>query len=75
MLSETDKGVKQKKKKYLIDTDNSMVITRGKGGWGQIEEGKGRVNGDVDQILGGEHTIQDTGDVLQNCTLDTYIIL
>ena len=25
--------------------------------------------------LDGEHTIQYTGDVLQNCTLETYILL
>ena len=28
-----------------------------------------------DLNLGGEHTIQYTGDVLQNCTLAVYIIL
>lgn len=25
--------------------------------------------------LGGEHTMQYVDDVLQNCTLDTYVIL
>ena len=35
-----------KKQKNLIDTDNSMVITRGEGEWGQVEEGKGSVDGD-----------------------------
>ena len=35
-----------KKQKNLIDTDNSMVITRGEGEWGQVEEGKGEINGD-----------------------------
>ena len=29
------------KEKKLIDTDNSMVITRGEGRWGKVEEGKG----------------------------------
>ena len=28
-----------------------------------------------DQTLGGEHTIQYTDDVLQNCALETYKIL
>ena len=39
--------------------------------------GTGRgVNGDGRRLdLGGEHTIQNTDDVLQNCTLETYIIL
>ena len=30
----------------LIDTENSMVISRGKGQWGKVEEGKGGINGD-----------------------------
>ena len=32
-LGEIGKEIKQKEN--LIDTDNSMVITRGKGGWGR----------------------------------------
>ena len=28
-----------------------------------------------DLILGGEHTMQYTDDVLQNCTLEIYIML
>ena len=28
-----------------------------------------------DLPLGGEHTMQYTGDVLQNCTLETHTIL
>ena len=34
---------------------------------------KGLTEGDL--ALGGEHTIQYTDDVLQNCTLETCIIL
>ena len=30
---------------------------------------------DGDYTLDGEHTVQHTDDVLQNCTLETYIIL
>ena len=29
-----------------MDTDNSMMITRGKGGWEVVDEGKGGINGD-----------------------------
>ena len=29
-----------------MDTDNSMVITRGKGRWGEVKEGKRKINGD-----------------------------
>ena len=29
-----------------MDTDNSMVITRGKEGWEQVEEGEWGINGD-----------------------------
>ena len=29
------------KKKTLINTDNSMVMSRGKGGWEKVKEGKG----------------------------------
>ena len=48
---------KQEKKTTLIDTDNSMVITR-ENGWGEREEGRGEMNGDGrDLALGGEHTI------------------
>ena len=31
------------------------------------------MEGDV--TWGGEHTVQYTGDISQNCTLETYIIL
>ena len=29
----------------LIDTDNNILITRGKGSWGHVEEGKEGING------------------------------
>ena len=51
-----------------------MVIIRGKGGWGEVKEGKG--NGDEgDLTLSDEHTIRYIDDVLQNCKLETYVIL
>ena len=40
-----------KEKKRLIDTDNSMVIARGKG-VEEVEEGKGGINGDGRPDLG-----------------------
>ena len=41
-----------------------------------VEEDKGRINGDGRRLdLGGEHTIQYTGNLLQNYTPKTYLIL
>ena len=35
-----------------------MMITRRKGEWGEVEQGKGEINGDRgDLTWGGEHTI------------------
>ena len=49
-LGEKVEGIKPKKTKTknpnFIDTDSSMVITRGKGVWGEVEEGKGEINDD-----------------------------
>ena len=42
-LDEKGEGIKQKKS--LINTDNTMMITRGEGGR-EVEEGKGRINSD-----------------------------
>ena len=44
----------QTKKQDLIDTDNSMVVTKGKGGRG-IEKGK------VTQIYGGRNNLTLSG--------------
>ena len=51
-----------------------MVITRGKGAWEEVEEGKeGDISGDGGRLdWGDEHTIQYIDDVLQNCTPETY---
>ena len=48
VLCEKGEGIKKKKKpeKTLIDTDDSTVITRGKGAWREGEEGKGEISGD-----------------------------
>ena len=42
----------------------------------EVEEVKRGISGDggLDQTWGGEHTIQYTDDVSQNCTLEAYII-
>lgn len=53
------------KNKHLIDTDSSMAITRGKRGLRKIEEGKVGIHDDGRRLdLGGERTIQCTGDIL-----------
>ena len=44
-LGEKSEGIKQRKKERLKDTDNSLVIARGKGVWGReegVKEGKWR---------------------------------
>ena len=63
-LGEQGEGIKQKTHEWknLTDTDNSLVIITGKGGWGQVEESKGGISGNL--TLGGEHTIQYTGDIV-----------
>ena len=43
-LDERTEGIEQKKKQ-LRDTDNSRVMTRGHGGWREVEDGKGRIKG------------------------------
>ena len=40
------KKAKRLRTKNLIGTDNSVVITRGQGVWGEVEEDKGETNGD-----------------------------
>ena len=35
-----------KNNKKLTGIDYSMVMTRGEGGWGDVEDGKGGINGD-----------------------------
>ena len=49
-----------------------MVITRGKVGWEEVEEGKeGIMVMEGDLTWGGEHTLQYVHDVLQNRTPET----
>lgn len=58
--------IKQKTTNKLIDTENSMVVTRGESGWGKIKRIKGikymMMKGD--QTLGGEHTMVYTDNGL-----------
>ena len=50
-----------------------MLVTRQKRRQGEVGEGYVGINGDGgDLTWGGEHTIQYTDDVLQNCTPETY---
>lgn len=54
------------------------MVTSRQRGWGETEEGQG---GQIlyilmeDLTLGNERTMQYTDDILQNCTVETYIIL
>lgn len=53
----------------LMDTDNRMLTTRGKG-VGEVEQGEGGsmvMEGEL--TWGGEHTMPYTGDVLPNVHL------
>ena len=66
-LGERGEGIKQRKKERLRDTDNSMVIARGKGGGvgGGGRGDKEGINDDERRLSwGGEHTVQSTDDVL-----------
>ena len=70
------RAINEQDKQKLRDTDNSIVVTRGKGGKRRQKRVKGvkyMVTGDF--TLGVEYTMQHTDDVLQNCTLETYIII
>ena len=52
-LSDKGEGHKQKNPKQkttLIDTNNSIVITRGKGGVGKVEEDIEGINGDGNRL-------------------------
>lgn len=48
------------------------MTTRGKGGWVEVGEGKGKINNVGRKLdLGGEHTTKYTNDVFWNCTPET----
>ena len=57
------KGLR-KKQNNLIDTDNSIMITREKGNWEEVKVGVGGWFGKGDLTLGLWHKIQYTGDAL-----------
>ena len=65
------------KEKNNSNTDNTAVITRGKGGggWEKRVRGGGRNVLEGNLTLGGNHTIQYTDDVLQNWTPETSLIV
>lgn len=52
----------------------SPLVTGGHGGWTRVKGVKYMVT-ERDLTSGGEHTMQYTGDVVYNCTLETYITL
>lgn len=46
-LGDNGEGIKQRKrKKKLVGTDNSVVITKGQGGWWEAVEEKAGINSD-----------------------------
>ena len=53
-----------------------MVIARGKGGSGKVEESKVGINsGGGDLTLGAEHTMPYADAVVLSCTLETCMVL
>ena len=61
----------KERERKLMDTDNSVVIARGRGVEGGGEGCRG-VNGDGGRHdLGGEHTVRCTDGMLWNCAPDT----
>ena len=44
-LKVTNGQTRKTNKQNLIDTDNTTVFIRGRGGWEEVEEGKGVING------------------------------
>ena len=64
-------------KQKLRHIDNSVLVTRGEGAWGEVEKGKW-AKYPVEEgglTLGGEHTVQYIRDVLYSCTLETHRML
>lgn len=54
-----------------MDTNSGFVITRGKGGQGKVDKGKGgHISGDKRKLNFGCWT---HSDILSNCTLETYM--
>ena len=45
-LVEKREAIKQEKKNHFLATNNSMVVIRGKGEQGEVEESEGRIHGD-----------------------------
>ena len=55
-MGEKGVGIKEKNSKQVTDTDSSVVLTRSKAG--EVEEGKGGINGDGRTVTwGGEYRI------------------
>ena len=60
----------------MTDPDDIMVITRGKGGCGELQVGKGgRMGVERDLTSGCVRMVRYTDDVLLSCTIDTYVVL
>ena len=73
--AENNKWTNKNNKQKLIDTDNNITITREKGhGKGKRIKGVKDTVMEEDLTLGGGHAMEYTGDVSENCTLDTKLI-
>lgn len=73
-----DEGMRKNKYLYNIQTDNSVVIARGKRGDGWVEVGKvGSEEGwrQKKTAQANGHTMQCANDVLLSWTLETVIVL
>lgn len=57
------KGEGVKQRQNLPDTDNSRVMTRGRGGGGGRGGYRGQMVTEGDLTLGGEHAVQHAGGV------------
>ena len=58
----------------FMDTERSVMATGGRGVRGSSKGKRGQTVMEGDLTWGGEHTVQWTGDVLQDGTPETYII-
>ena len=61
-LKATNEQIRKTNKQKLIDTDNSMVVTRGQGA-GVVKVKGVKYTETEDLTLGGGHTMQHTDDV------------
>ena len=59
----------------LAQTQTTVVIVRGKGGWVVGRGGQSRGNGDGRDFAWGDGHMTQCADILLNCTLETCMVL